>query len=569
MSTSTSTGPAAPDDLAPGAPALDASSTVALAPDALDAAGTAPVEAASRRRTFAVISHPDAGKSTLTEALALHGGAIGQAGIVQGKGGRRGVVSDWLDMEKARGISITSAALQFTYRDRVVNLLDTPGHADFSEDTYRVLTAVDSAVMLVDAAKGMERQTLKLFEVCRLRGLPIVTVVNKWDRPGREALELLDEFAEVTGMAPTPVLWPVGIGGDFRGLLDLREGTPPEAAYIAFDEGSGGATRTTWTPMSLEDGLAREGEVLVTAQEEVELVLDSNGRHDDETFRAGRSTPVVFAAAVLNRGVEQLLDLLVDTAPPPGDRPTADGGVRAVTEAFSGQVFKVQAGMDAAHRDHVAFIRVSSGRFQRGENVVNARTGKAVGTKYAHRVFGGSRTGVEDAWPGDVVAIVNATGVRVGDTLYAGRKVEYPPIPTFAPEHFAVCRAVDLGKYKQFQRGIAELHHEGVVQTLRSDMRGEPAPVLAAVGPMQFDVVSHRMAGEFNCPVRLEPLGYQIARRTTSEHVAALNAVPGVEVLTSLDGEHFALFPDRWRLQRIERDHPEIVLDALAADALT
>ncbi|WP_336921373.1 peptide chain release factor 3 [Aquipuribacter sp. SD81] len=538
------------------------------APPATDADGTAPLEAASRRRTFAVISHPDAGKSTLTEALALHGGAIGQAGIVQGKGGRRGVVSDWLDMEKARGISITSAALQFTYRDRVVNLLDTPGHADFSEDTYRVLTAVDSAVMLVDAAKGMERQTVKLFEVCRLRGLPIVTVVNKWDRPGREALELLDEFQTVTGMVPTPVLWPVGIGGDFRGLLDLRDGTPAEAAYIAFDEGSGGATRTTWTPMSLQAGLDRDGDLLATAQEEVELVLDSNGRHDDATFRAGRTTPVVFAAAVLNRGVEQLLDLLVDTAPPPADRPAAGGGVRAVTEPFSGQVFKVQAGMDAAHRDHVAFIRVSSGRFQRGENVVNARTGKAVGTKYAHRVFGGTRSGVEDAWPGDVVAIVNATGVRVGDTLYSGRKVEYPPIPTFAPEHFAVCRAKDLGRYKQFQRGITELHHEGVVQTLRSDLRGEPAPVLAAVGPMQFDVVQHRMAGEFGCEVTLEPLPYQIARRTTAEHRALLDAVPGVEVLTSLDGDHFALFPDRWRLQRIERENPDVVLDALAADSL-
>jgi len=536
----------------------------ALEAELVEAAGTAPVEAAARRRTFAVISHPDAGKSTLTEALALHGGAIGQAGIVQGKGGRRGVVSDWMDMEKARGISITSAALQFVYRDHVVNLLDTPGHADFSEDTYRVLTAVDSAVMLVDAAKGMERQTMKLFDVCKLRGLPVLTVINKWDRPGLEALELMDEIAEKTGMTPTPVLWPVGIGGDFRGLLDLRDDS-----YIAFTAGSGGASKTVWTRMSLAEGLDRDGDVLQTAVEEAELITSSNGRHDDESFRAGRTSPVVFAAAVLNRGVEQLLDILVETAPPPGDRVTVqEGHLRHLGDEFSGQVFKVQAGMDANHRDHVAFIRVASGRFQRGQNVVNARSGKAVGTKYAHRVFGGTRSGVEDAWPGDVVAIVNATGVRVGDTLFEGRTVTYPPIPTFAPEHFAVCRAADLSKYKQFQRGITELHHEGVVQTLRSDMRGEPAPVLAAVGPMQFDVVSHRMAGEFNCPVRLEPLSYQIARRTTVEHVQALNAVPGVEVLTSLDGDHFALFPDRWRLQRIERDHPEIVLDALAADSL-
>ena len=551
----------------PGRPAAEPlaarSTTIRVTEPSTADVDTDPSSAARRRRTFAVISHPDAGKSTLTEALALHGGAIGEAGIVQGKANRRGVVSDWLEMEKARGISITSAALQFTYHDHVVNLLDTPGHADFSEDTYRVLTAVDSAVMLVDAAKGMERQTMKLFDVCKLRGLPVITVINKWDRPGREALELMDEIADKTGMTPTPLVWPVGIPGDFRGLLDLRDDS-----YIAFDAGTGGATRTTWTRLDLEAAAEREGDLVHTALEEAELLLESNGGHDPDAFAAGRSTPVLFAAAVLNRGVEQLLDVLLDTAPPPGDRPTDSGDRREVGADFSGQVFKVQAGMDAAHRDHVAFVRVASGRFERGQTVTNARTGKVVGTKYAHRVFGGQRTGVEDAWPGDVVALVNATGVRVGDTLYTGRKVAYPAIPTFAPEHFAVCRTADLSKYKQFQRGVTELHHEGVVQTLRSDLRGEQSPVLAAVGPMQFDVVASRMAGEYNAPVTMEPLPYALARATDADSAVPLARVPGVEVLRSEDGTLLALFPDRWRLQRIERDHPELVLDALAADTL-
>ena len=284
------------------------------------------------------------------------------------------MVSDWLDMEKARGISITSAALQFVYRDHVVNLLDTPGHADFSEDTYRVLTAVDSAVMLVDAAKGMERQTMKLFDVCKLRGLPVLTVINKWDRPGLEALELMDEIAEKTGMTPTPVLWPVGIGGDFRGLLDLRDDT-----YIAFDAGTGGATRTTSGPgWTWTRAWRARATCCTTAVEEAELITDANGRHDEAGFRAGRTSPVVFAAAVLNRGVEQLLDILVETAPPPGDRPTVDDGVVPRTSATrsAARCSRCRPGWTPHHRDHVAFIRVASGRFQRGQNVINARTGK-------------------------------------------------------------------------------------------------------------------------------------------------------------------------------------------------
>ncbi len=516
---------------------------------------------ALRRRTFAVISHPDAGKSTLTEALALHGGAILEAGHVKGKAGRRGVVSDWQEMEKARGISISSSALQLFRHDVVVNLLDTPGHADFSEDTYRVLAAVDCAVMLVDAARGLERQTMKLFDVCRLRGLPVITVINKWDRPGQDALALMDEIQERTGMAPTPLTWPVGVAGDFRGVLDRRTGD-----YVAFTRTAGGATIAPQERMPAEAAAAREGEVWQTALEESELLEATGAVHDQETFLAGASTPVLFAAAVLNFGVDQLLDVLEEHAPAPGARPDDSGDARGVDQPFSGQVFKVQSGMDRAHRDRVAFVRVCSGRFERGVDLVNASTGRPVSTKYAQQVFGASREVLDEAWPGDVVGLVNASALGVGDTLYDGPAVRFPPIPSFAPEHFAVARAKDVGKSKQFHRGMRELDAEGVVQVLRSDLRGEQAPVLAAVGPMQFDVVHHRMSEEFHAPVSLDPMAYSAARRCEVADVPLLDRAGGVEVLWRSDGTPLAVFSDIWRLRRFRRDNPEVALTRLAAD---
>jgi small GTP-binding protein len=447
---------------------------------------------AARRRTFAVISHPDAGKSTLTEALALHARVIKEAGHISGKAGRKSTVSDWMEMEKARGISITSAALQFEYRDCVVNLLDTPGHADFSEDTYRVLSAVDAAVMLLDAAKGLEPQTLKLFQVCRHRGIPILTVINKWDRPGKAALELLDEIEERIGITPTPLTWPVGI--------------------------------------------------------------------------AGRTTPLLFAAAVLNFGVSQLLDVLTEIAPSPPAREDVGGGRRPVDAPFSAFVFKIQAGMDSNHRDRLAYARVCSGVFERGMVAVHAPTKKPFATKYAQQVFGRERSTLDVAYPGDVIGLVNASSLRVGDTLYVDQPVVYPPIPSFAPEHFAVCRAVDSSRYKQFRRGIEQLEQEGVVQVLRSDLRGDQAPVLAAVGPMQFEVVQHRMGAEFNAPVELSPLEYSMARRTDAASAPALDRESGVEVLTrASDGALLALVAGKWRLDRLVREHPDAVLEPLIA----
>ena len=520
------------------------------------------VAEAARRRTFAVISHPDAGKSTLTEALALHARVINEAGHIHGKAGRKSTVSDWMDIEKARGISISSAALQFAYGEAVVNLLDTPGHADFSEDTYRVLAAVDSAVMLIDAAKGMEPQTLKLFQVCRHRRIPVLTVVNKWDRPGHEALALMDEVLAKTGLKPTPLTWPVGIAGDFRGVLDRRTGE-----FVQFTRTAGGATLAVEKVMTADEALAAHGDAWLTAVEESELLTADESDHSQGDYLAHRTTPVLFGSAVLNFGVRQLLDTLVELAPPPTARADESGTPRPVEAPFSGFVFKIQAGMDSAHRDRLAYIRVCSGVFARGEVVTHATSKKPFATKYAQQVFGRERETVDLAYPGDVVGLVNASSLRVGDSLYAEEHVSFPPIPSFAPEHFAVARALDSGRYKQFRRGIEQLEQEGVVQVLRSDLRGDQAPVLAAVGPMQFEVATHRMKGEMGAEIILDRLPYSLARRTTREWAVELDRQSGVEVLERGDGELLAVFADQWRLGRTQRDLPDAVLEPLVASA--
>jgi len=516
------------------------------------------LDQAARRRTFAVISHPDAGKSTVTEALALHARVISEAGAVHGKAGRRSTVSDWTELERSRGISVSSAALQFTYRDVVINLLDTPGHADFSEDTYRVLSAVDAAVMLLDAAKGLESQTMKLFEVCRHRRIPVITLINKWDRPGKDALGLLDEIEERTGLRPTPLNWPVGIAGDFRGLLDRASCT-----YRRFTRTAGGATVAPQEHLTARQAADLEGTVWGTAHEEHELLLLSEAVHDQEAFLAHRTTPVLFGSAVLNHGVRDLLDTLVDIAPCPSARADVHGTGREPDAPFSGFVFKVQTGMNAAHRDRIAYLRICSGVFERGMVVTHAATGRPFATKYAHQLFGRERCSVESAWPGDVVGLVNAAALRVGDTLYVEEPVVFPPMPMFAPEHFAVARVKDTGRYKQFRRGIEQLDHEGVVQVLRSDLRGDQAPVLAAVGPMQFEVAEHRMGHEFNSPITLERLDYTVARRTRQDWVPILNSQRETEVLLRTDGTHLALFSTRWRMQSVQRELRDAVLEPL------
>ncbi|WP_104133042.1 peptide chain release factor 3 [Cryobacterium sp. M91] len=514
---------------------------------------------AHKRRTFAVISHPDAGKSTLTEALLLHAHAIDRAGAVHGKAGRRGTVSDWMAMEQARGISVTSAAIQFEYRDTVINLVDTPGHADFSEDTFRVLSAVDAAVMLVDASKGLEPQTMKLFEVCRQHGLPVITVINKWDRPGKSALDLMDEIHDRTGLVPTPLTWPVGLAGEFHGVLDRQS-----PGFVRFTRTPGGATAAIEARTTATAAAAELGPDWTNAAEESALLHAEGQDHDEVLFLRATTTPVLFCAAVLNFGVHQLLDALVESAPPALARADITGRQRPVNGDFSGFVFKVQSGMNASHRDHVAFVRVCSGMFHRGMVVTQASTGRPFATKYAQQMFGRERTMAEQAWPGDIVGLINAASLRVGDSLYDSEPVEYPPLPVFAPEYFRAVRPADTSKHKQFRRGIDQLDHEGVIQVMRSDLRGDQAPVLGAVGPMQFDVVEERMTHDFGADIRMEALPYQVARRTDRASAGRLGSLRQVEVLTRSDNTLLALFSTPWRFQAVAREFPDIVLENLS-----
>ena len=507
-----------------------------------------------RRRSIAVISHPDAGKSTLTEALALHAHVISEAGAVHGKHGRAGVVSDWLEMEQKRGISITSAALQFAFDDVVINLLDTPGHADFSEDTFRVLTAVDAAVMLLDAARGLEPQTLKLFEVCRRRGVPVITFINKWDRPGREALALCDELEQRINLRATPLTWPVGEAGDFRGLVDART-----QAVTLYSKAPGGAALAEEVHLDLDQARAAQGTAVDDALDSLELLEPL----DVESFLAGTTTPLLFGAALSNIGVRQLLDVISELAPPPSGRPGTDGTVRDIDAPFSGFVFKMQAGMDANHRDHLAFVRVCSGEFERGMIVTHANSGRPFATKYALSVFGRDREVIETAYPGDIVGLVNANRLAVGDTLYdaSGPAVTFPPMPAFAPEHFLTARVADPGRSKQFRRGIAQLEQEGVVQVLISEARGDGAPILAAVGPLQFEVAAFRMEHEFKAPIRTEHLDFTLARLASDNDAKLLAGRQGVEMARRGDGASLALVRDTWRLKALQRELPDLVLE--------
>jgi peptide chain release factor 3 len=515
------------------------------------------LEQARRRRTFAIISHPDAGKTTLTEKLLLYGGAVQEAGAVKAKGNRKSSTSDWMDMEKRRGISVTSTVLRFEHEDVVFNLLDTPGHRDFSEDTLRVLAAADSAVMLLDAARGVEPQTLRLFEVARARGIPLLTFINKYDRPGMEPLEMIDHIEEVLGLKAAPVTWPVGIPGDFRGVIDRSSGT-----FHKFTRTVGGASMAPEELLSVEQAAA-EGEAYDRAQEELGL-LDAVGADLDlEAFADGRCTPVFFGSAVSNFGVGLLLAALERLAPAPAPRPDEDGEPRPVDAPFSAIVFKVQANMDPRHRDRLAFVRICSGRFERGMRATNARSGKPFVMAHAHDVFGQDRTVLEEAFPGDVVGVVNALDLLVGDTLYAGEPVRFPPIPTLAPEHFMRVSNRDAGRHKQFHKGLEHLEQEGVVHVLRRDVTADPTPVLAGVGPLQFEVAVDRLRGEFGVEVSLDATPWNVARRTDEDGRGKVTRGARGEVLVRSDGTPLALFTSEFALERFARDHPEVTLDKL------
>ena len=463
-----------------------------------------------RRRTFAIISHPDAGKTTLTEKFLLYAGAVGEAGAVKARPGRRSTTSDWMEMEQKRGISISSTALQFPFRDHVLNLLDTPGHRDFSEDTYRVLAAVDAVVMVLDSAKGIEPQTLKLFEVCRSRGLPVLTFLNKFDRPGRDPLELLDEIEKQIDLRPTPATWPVGLPGEFHGVIDRRTGR-----FIRFTRTTRGSAIAPEEDDRRRAGSGGGGERVVAARSTSAACSMRSAptstrcrswRGSRRRCSSARRSPTSVCATSSRRSST--------SRRPPSPRLDIDGVPRPIDSPCSAFVFKVQANMDRSHRDRIAFVRICSGRFERGMVLTSARTGKPFATKYASTVFGAERSTVDVAFPGDVVGLVNATGLNIGDSLYDGDPVEFPPIPRFSPEVFASARPLDSGRFKQFRRGLAQLDEEGVVQVLRDPDMGDSAPVLAAVGQLQFEVFANRLDVEFGAPIEVLSAPYEAIRLT-------------------------------------------------------
>ncbi|HEU0316990.1 MAG TPA: peptide chain release factor 3 [Solirubrobacteraceae bacterium] len=529
-----------------------------LAPAGPGGGGRAILAEAAHRRTFAIISHPDAGKTTLTEKLLLYGGAVTEAGAVHARRNRRAVTSDWMELERERGISVTSTVLRFRHAGVVFNLLDTPGHRDFSEDTLRVLAAADCAVMLLDAAKGVEAQTLRLFEVARARGIPLITFVNKYDRPGMEPLEMLDHIERTLDLQPAAMTWPVGIPGDFRGVVDRRTG-----AFHRFTRSAGGATRAHEEILTRDEAARVEADAWPTARDELDLLDAVGNQLDGEAFAAGRCTPVFFGSAVSNFGVGLLLDALLDLAPAPSARASDTGEPRPLAAPFSGLIFKVQANMDPRHRDRVAFLRVCSGRLERGMRATNARTGRPFTLAHAHEVFGQDRTVLDEAFPGDVVGVVNASELRVGDTLYVDDPVAFPPIPTLAPEHFVRVRNLDSTRRKQFQRGLEQLAEEGVVHVLRRGSVTDPTPVLAGLGPLQFEVAVDRLRREFGVGVALDPTEWSLARRTDRAGAAVVEASRHADVLVRTDGTELALFTSDFMLDRLARENPDVLLERL------
>ena len=519
------------------------------------------------RRTFAIISHPDAGKTTLTEKLLYYGGAINEAGAVRSRRGAKAATSDWMEMEQQRGISISSTALSFAYGGFTLNLLDTPGHADFSEDTYRTVTAADNAVMLIDAAKGLEPQTRKLFEVCRLNGLPIFTFCNKMDRPSLEPLELLDQIEKEFNLPTYAVNWPIGSGDSFCGVYHR----PTREVHLFDKEASAGKTRkgedknTKGLEVVKLDDPRLEGllgaELCAHLKDDIELLDELGSDLDLRKVHDGELTPVFFGSGMNNFGVKLFLDTFLGYSTSPRARKTRDGSLLSPTDqAFTGFVFKLQANMDPRHRDKVAFVRVVSGRFERGMKVTNARTKKSVALSRPSQLFGQDKTVLDEGYAGDVIGLNNPGSFAIGDTLYVGTRRSLPPIPTFTPELFAYLRNSDTSKYKQFQKGITELLGEGAVQVMYSRDAIKREPILAAVGELQFEVVQARMKGEYGVETTLENLPFAVARWV----VGGWNAVDkagrifNAQCVKDQWGQPVLLFKNRWNVDQLSADTPEI-----------
>ena len=510
----------------------------------------------ARRRTFAIISHPDAGKTTLTEKLLLYAGAIELAGAVRGRRDRRHATSDWMQLEQERGISITAAALEFELQGRRISLLDTPGHQDFGEDTYRALIAADSVVMVIDAANGVEDQTRKLFEVCRRHRLPILTFVNKFDRPARDPLELLDDLERTLGIAAAPVNWPIGSAERFRGVYDLQRQT-----LHRYEREAQGQHRAPVEITSLDDPDAREmigPDVYGHFRESLDVVREAGTTFDAAEYLAGRQTPVFFGSALTNFGLEPFLQAIIDLAPAPQPHASDTGLVGPADERFTGFVFKIQANMDPRHRDRVAFVRVCSGRFTKDMVLSNSRVGKVLRASRAYRFFGRDRETINVAYAGDVIGLVNPGHFAIGDTLHSGAPLKFPELPRFPAEHFGRVRLRDT-RYKQFDEGVKQLEEEGLMQVFYVSA-GRREPIVGVVGALQYDVIVSRLRNEYGVEVDIEPAGYQVARWVGK--TAGPTPSPGGESAVAMDRQErrVFLFGTKWALQYFERHHPEVPL---------
>jgi peptide chain release factor 3 len=536
----------------------------------------------NRRRTFAIISHPDAGKTTLTEKLLLYGGAIHLAGAVRAKGAQRNTTSDWMEIEKQRGISISTSVLQFEYNGYIINLLDTPGHKDFSEDTYRTLMAADAAVMLIDAAKGVEPQTRKLFEVCRMRGIPIFTFINKMDRPSREPLDLLDELEKVLGIRSCPMTWPIGSGDRFRGVYDRES---EQILFFTKDGENKGKKIEAKKMQGIDDpeflkSLAGEKNDTYEAEElynqfksELELLEMAGDSFDWDRVLRGDLSPVFFGSAMNNFGIESFLNRFIELAPKPAARfgytkEKPEGAeVPPTSGKFSAFVFKIQANMDPDHRDRVAFVRICSGHFSRNMQVKHSRLEKDLKLAMPVSFFGQDRVVVEEAWPGDVIGLVDtSSSLRIGDTLSEIKTLEYKGVPSFSPEHFCQVVLKDPMKRKQLQKGLEQLSEEGVVQIYRQRGLGDKDPVLGAVGALQFEVLQHRLLGEYSVDVKIEKMGYTHARWVTGENINPdiFDRREDSRSLLDRDENPVLLFKSEWALRYATENYKDLQFSTTA-----
>ena len=522
-------------------------------------------EQVSKRRTFAIISHPDAGKTTLTEKLLLYGGAIRQAGSVKARKAERHATSDWMEIEKQRGISVTSSAMQFEFDGFRINILDTPGHQDFSEDTYRVLVAADAAVMLIDAAKGVEEQTIKLFKVCRLRNIPIFTFVNKMDRAAKDPFALMEELEQVLGIRSCPINWPIGVDGDFQGVYH-RDSEIIEL----YTGGDHGKNKVEKTEITLDDPALKgilQGHYIKRLKDEIELLDVAGDPFELDAVRQGQLTPLFFGSAVTNFGVEPFLKRFLQFTPPPLSRKSDQGVIEPEDTRFSGFIFKIQANMNPAHRDRLAFLRVVSGAFEKGMTVWHSGTDKEIQLKQPQQFMADEREAVEEAWAGDIIGLFDPGLFGLGDTLSIGRKMHYEDIPVFAPEHFARVRPVDSMKRKQFVKGITQLSQEGAIQTFLRTELGREDFLVGVVGVLQFDVLAYRLKAEYGAEILMDNMAFRFVRWVTSspKPVDELKLTSSSGRAKDSQQRDVLLFENEWSVRLATENNPGLKLAETAS----